>query len=298
MQKKEKYSFKEILKRSSLICFLHKKAKAFIDFDVKAFFMFVTFQYFPGRLYLWTKDERIPQENQRFQKKMNSLDEFPIIDELSCNLSQMNMVNVVMRGVSFNQDLAANLEGSVFLVNPRQKLDRKDVYYATADWKKLDGFIMNDMFPIFYVNNLVGVDEVDKARMTNPGVTKFYEILRNDKRNILCTIKHKSHARMCSIGGVLPIAALGQIAKKVNIFGWDCYMNMSPKEMGYWELLRKLNCQELKYLGPKVAIPVGVCNFHYAIRFNEVPSLVNYGYTNDLCQIKGLNKKLERIFYC
>ena len=75
-------------------------------------------------------------------------------------------------------------------------------------------------------------------------------------------------------------------------------MDMRPKDMGYWELLNKLNCEELKYQGPKNTIAVGVCNFHYAIRFSEVPSLVNHGYTNDLSQIKGLDKRLERIFYC
>ena len=85
---------------------------------------------------------------------------------------------------------------------------------------------------------------IDKNGNYNP-LTKISEKFLNENPVNFISLAEKVYRppllkpnpEYAPTGSVLPsLYALSHLAEKVNVYGWDFYLNSSPKKMSYWQL--------------------------------------------------------------
>ena len=96
--------------------------------------------------------------------------------------------------------------------------------------------------------------------------------------------------------GLIAICALSFFVKKINVYGWDFYLDSSPKNMGYWELFFNM----YKYKGDlrsRNHFESALLNFYYGYQFSKLPNINIHGHLGKLDKHEKLMKKIERVLF-
>ena len=259
----------------------------------------------PRYAYIFSQLRRLPWPKERICKTNLFLDDFEIWeDPLSVQVEFHNTVNVVMRGKSFDQARLRELEGTIFLVNWPQKLNRENVVYATADQGDLLAMIRNHMTPLLFVQGIYYQDG-----------KKFNDKLREGIQEHIASglvkrifLNHKANAPHPPISsGLAVIVALIKYSRQIDIYGFDQYQTKEIGQMTYGESLRALS--NFTFGGPQTArlpqsYPVlndvperAIYSWHYSHRFQEILGIKNYGFLSSVGKHKSLIEKFDKIFY-
>ena len=253
-----------------------------------------------GRNHILNKSSRIP-------KTPNPLDDFDDVDlDISDKLSNMEEINIVFRGLSFDRKLLSSLKGPTFLMNwleePRINEDvplvkGKDIYYVGSDQDCIRVMYEQGRTPIIYITNIRYDNKgklIKKSFVINKNIKN---VLYSDKNFIMATA-HRSNYHNLQMSSVLAIAVLGKLAKKVNIFGWDQYLEFEPQKHGYWKVLFGLTHPTLKTNSPRPAhFSQALYNWHYGYRFSKLPGFNIHGRVSQLVYHPKIMEKIEKIFY-
>ena len=106
------------------------------------------------------------------------------------------------------------------------------------------------------------------------------------------------HPFWAPTGSFLPaLCALSYFAKKINVYGWDFYLDSSPEEMSYWQLFFNL----YKF-GPDVYrsrnhFESALINFYYGYKLSMLPNINIHGYLGQLGKHEKLIKRIERVLF-
>ena len=99
-------------------------------------------------------------------------------------------------------------------------------------------------------------------------------------------------------GSLIPyLYTLAKFSKRVNVYGWDFYLDKSPKKMGYWEIFFSLYKYKKDVLRSKNHFESALINFYYAYQFSKLPNVKIYSYLGELGKHKKLIKRIERVLF-
>ena len=102
----------------------------------------------------------------------------------------------------------------------------------------------------------------------------------------------------CPTGSFLPaICALSYFAEKINVYGWDFYLNKSPKKMSSFELLNKIYNYKLDTKYSNFLFEAGLLNLYYGLKFSENSKININGFMGDLENHKKLINDIEKVFF-
>ena len=99
-------------------------------------------------------------------------------------------------------------------------------------------------------------------------------------------------------GSCVPeICALSYFAEKVNVYGWDYYLDSSPENMSYWQLF--FNMYKYKHDLNKsfTHFETPLINYYYGYQFSKSSNIKIHGYMGKLEKHKRLIKKMEKILF-
>ena len=261
-------------------------------------------------------NRRLPKRDERIIKKDNILDEF---DFFNLDSPQFDEINIIMRG-SLERIKDPSLP--TFFVNTYKQLPSKfkSSYCVTSDrliFKAMMGEPENDFYKRFTINKkhkkffvMSLVVLVNKFKKSNYSIEKnpkkFKEIVEkykkdigydNEYNSVICT--HRFKGTNIQIGsGILCVLAMLKLSKKVNVYGWDAFLNEEfPKD--FWSQTMKL-WSNFGEFHPGSRFAAIVLNWIYAYRLiNEFDSkrLNVYGKVYDVSKLNWIEKYLFKVIY-
>ena len=92
------------------------------------------------------------------------------------------------------------------------------------------------------------------------------------------------------------ICGLSFFAEKINVYGWDCHLDLSPENMSYWQLFFKMYGYKRDY-GPRDYFESSLINFYYGYPFSKLPNFKINGYMGKLGKHHNLIQRIERILF-
>ena len=99
-------------------------------------------------------------------------------------------------------------------------------------------------------------------------------------------------------GSVLPIiCALSHFAEKVNVYGWDFYLESSPESMSYWKLFFNLYKYKNDFASSKNHFESALVNFYYGYQLSKLPNINIHGYLGQLGKHGNFIKRIERALF-
>jgi len=93
------------------------------------------------------------------------------------------------------------------------------------------------------------------------------------------------------------MCALSYFAEKINVYGWDFYLNSSPERMGYWELFLNTYKFRKDLRRSKNFFESALINFYYGYQFSKLPNINIHGYMGQLSKHDKLMKRIERVLF-
>jgi hypothetical protein len=250
----------------------------------------------PENIYQYTKDGRLPVPEERINKTLNPLDDFILCPDQKGLIEPINTAHVILRGSSFNPKNISKLEGTIFLLNWKDKVDLPNIYYATGDQNDVLSYVKKDLSPILYVQS----SKLDKHNFHIDSEKKLGidKVFLNSQNKYL-KIGTLSNNPMPDMGSSLcVIPAIAHLSQNLEIYGWDHYLSYSAANKSYIERLLSLlfGCPNYNTL-PISNIIRAIYNFHYGYRFSTLPNITNYGYTADLASPKTVaGSRIHEIF--
>ena len=99
-------------------------------------------------------------------------------------------------------------------------------------------------------------------------------------------------------GSLIPcLSAINYISEKINIYGWDFYLDKSPEKINFMQLLLKMYNYKLDLKRSRNHFESALFNFYYGYKCSHLPQFKNYGNTGKLQNHKSLIKKIEKVIF-
>ena len=93
------------------------------------------------------------------------------------------------------------------------------------------------------------------------------------------------------------LSALSYIAEKINVYGWDYYLDKSPANMNYWQLLFNMYKIRPDLDRSMYHFESALINFYYAYQLSKLPNINIHGYLGKLGKHEKLIKRIERVLF-
>ena len=99
-------------------------------------------------------------------------------------------------------------------------------------------------------------------------------------------------------GSFLPaLCALSHVAEKINVYGWDFYLENSPKNMNYWKLFFNMYYYDADVKRSKNHFESALINFYYGYHLSRLPNFKIHGYMGKLAKHKKLINRIEKVLF-
>ncbi len=116
--------------------------------------------------------------------------------------------------------------------------------------------------------------------------------------NFYLPSKNGDLSKWVASGSTLPyLFALSKYAKKINVYGWDFYLEKSPTEMSYWEIFFSLYNYKLDVLRSNNHFESALINFYYGYLLSKTPNIKIHGYLGRLKKHKKFINKVEKVLF-
>ena len=106
------------------------------------------------------------------------------------------------------------------------------------------------------------------------------------------------HPGWASVGSFLTaLCALSYFAEKINVYGWDFYLDRSPKNMNYWQLFFSMYDRRKDLQRSMYHFECSLMNFYYGYQFSKLPNYNIHGYMGQLGKHEKLIKRIEKVLF-
>ena len=93
------------------------------------------------------------------------------------------------------------------------------------------------------------------------------------------------------------LCSLSFFAKKINVYGWDHYLDSSPENMSYWQLFFNMYKYKFDIGRCKDHFESALINFYYGYQFSKLPNFKIHGYMGKLGKHHKLIQRIERVLF-
>ena len=181
-----------------------------------------------------------------------------------------------------------------------QDFKKENLTYVMARTNVLKYFKKNGYKTLsvnIYLRNSNGEDYTKNKDI---GTEAYKNLIDDDQCKCIAVSEkiYKPDSEFVPAGSFLPaICAFSYFAEKINVYGWDFYLESSPKKMNYWNLLFNM----YKY-GPDVSrsknhFESALVNFYYAYQLSKLPNINIDSYLGHLGKHKKLINKIEKVLF-
>ena len=99
-------------------------------------------------------------------------------------------------------------------------------------------------------------------------------------------------------GSFIPaICSLLFFADKINVYGWDFFLESSPEKMSYWKLFFNMYKYKLDKIRSRSHFEEALINFYYGYQFSKLPNVKIHGHMGQLGEHEKLIKNIEKVFF-
>ncbi len=275
-------------------------------FDMLA--MMFLIHFWPEQTYRFSTRKLLPPKERRYRVNDRPIIPCELLASRTSDIPRMKEANIVLRGSSFNlQNLEKLPDFPTFLVSFWEPVQtKKEVTYIMNRTKnalrlgKLGHKVIHiEVCMMDYDGNITPSDAVHKdtwyKQFVEDGTCKRISILENLYYGVP---KPPYPVWAPLVSGIHGIIALSFFAEKLNVYGWDHYLESSPDTMGYWKLYSHL-CNNLVN---NITISFGLLeatltNLYYGYHLSKLSNINIHGYLGQLGRHEKLIGKLERVLF-
>ena len=276
------------------------------------FIMMALFHVWPEQIYRFSTRKLLPSKKDRFEKpkkiepykiinnksKMKKLGKINLVTKgSSFNINNLGK----LKGKTFftpgYQPLKTDQKGNIYSFKFDKKLAtnwiyepsdnigqlkdyaKKKIIYCTDRKESLDKYLKKGY------NFFSATTYYKKGKFAKP-ISKYWESksyknlfkYKNLKRvalleNFSNTPTEHVLPKWAPSGSTIPVLfALSKYAKKINVYGWDFYLEKSPAKMSYWEVFFNLYKYKLDVLRSKNHFESALFNFYFGYQFSKLPN--------------------------
>ena len=296
--------------------------------------MMITLYSLSSLTYKFSKRKFLPSKNNKINRLEARLIPYELIKDKSKNLQNLEEVDAIGIGSSFDLNKLRKIKRPTFLLSffdtlridkygnisyffaqskCGHKLNYKEnedysifknpnIYYVCSDLqaaKKLNEYGHN----IFLVNTLTkDIDNKIVWGNDNINLKNFFE---NENLTVITLqekiMKHSLNskdAKWTQTGSVIPfLAAISFCAKKINVYGWDFFLKKSPEQMGKIEILKNMYSSKIDFLRSNTHFEEALINFYYGYYFSINKKFNIFSHMGKLQKHKKLIEKIENVFF-
>jgi len=299
--------------------------------------MMILFHLWPTQAYRFSTRKYLPSKKNRFSKKLKPTIPYELMLNKSKGISKMKEITVIGRGSSFDLNDIKKINGPIFLLsfwsplkidNNGKILYNSDYSYETGVATELEKYLLEQSkTKDFTKKNITYVI----------GRKKVLEMLKKRNHKVLCVVPHyedkNGNVITCSnyfhellssypklfenrisvlekiykptpsnqaapTGSVFPIiCALSYFAEKVNVYGWDFYLDSSPEKMSYWKLFLNMYKYKPDVTRSKNHFESALINFYYGYQLSKLPNININSYLGQLNKHEKLIRRIEKVLF-
>ena len=270
-----------------------------VDVSLMMFLLHV----WPEQMYRFSTRKCLPPKEMRFSKNDRPVIPFELIKSRTSDIPKMKEINIVLRGPSFDINKLNKLDGPTFLVSFWEPVEtEKDVIYVTGRAKAARWFGQMGYNAIFIEANSIHKDGNILPMDGNYGKLWYEQFIEEGIcRRIALFIKVYSLPKpplwAPTNSGIQGICALSWFAEKVNVYGWDYYLESSPGLMSYWQLFSNLYHFKPDLLLVRTHLESTMINYYYAYYLSKMPNINILGPLGELAKHEKLIGKIERALF-
>ena len=282
----------------------HYKARRIFDMLAMMFLI----HFWPEQTYRFSTRKLLPPKERRYRVSNRPIIPCELLASRTSDIPRMKEANIVLRGSSFNlQNLGKLPDFPTFLVSFWEPVQtKKEVTYIMNRTKnalrlgKLGHKVIHiEVCMMGYDGSISPSDAVHKEPWYNQfvedGTCKRISILEN----LYYGVPEPPYPIWAPLtSGIHGVISLSYFAEKINVYGWDQYLESSPDSMSYWKLYSHL-CNNLV---DNISISFGLLeatltNLYYGYHFSKLPNINIHGYLGQLGRHEKLIGKLERVLF-
>jgi hypothetical protein len=291
----------ELYSSHSLQC----RVRHFFDILVMMFLV----HFWPEQTYRFSTRKMLPYKGRRYQVSDRPIIPCKLVESRTSDIPRMKEANIVLRGSSFDiKQLDKLVDIPTFLVSFWEPVQTKnEVTYligraeiALRHAKLGHKVIFNEVCMRDYDGNITpsGFSHEELPwynQYVDDGTFKRISILENLYYGLP---KPPDCLWVPLSSGIHGIIALSYFAEKINVYGWDYYLDSSPDSMSYWQLYFNLNNQLKEDVKRTSYIfETAIVNYYYGYHLSRLPNINIHGYLGQLGRHEKLIGKLERVLF-
>ena len=267
----------------------------------------ILFHIWPEQVYRFSSRKLLPSKSNKYTKASKPNIPFNLLKSKCSKIKKIKEINVVARGDSFDIKNLEKLDGPIFLVSfwSPIKISNSRITYVIGRKKVVK--LLKEMGKKVLSVEVYGIGKDGEPYPLDRhwGTTSFLDLF-DDRycfrisvaENVYLPPLLPPQAHWTPIGSFLPaLCALSFFAEKINIYGWDFYLESSPSEMSYWQLFFNLYKYKPDCRRSKNHFESALINFYYGYKLSMHPNINNYGYLGQLGKHKKLIKRIERVLF-
>ena len=246
----------------------------------------------------------------------------------SFDLNDLKEINGPIFLIAHRSPLKVNNNGQVFYKH-FQLIDHgaaKNYVYDTIDrkdHKKLFDFQTNKEFKkdnLTYVHSRKNEMEMFKKNGNNVLSINIYRMDKDgncfpsrefwETSSHLSLIDHYQCKRISIVeklyqppdwaptGSFLPsLCALSYFAEKINVYGWDTYLDLPAEKMSHWQLLFNMIKYKIDTRSWKAHFEHSLINFYYCHQFSKIPKFNIHGHLRHTGKHEKLARNIEKVLF-
>tara|TARA_Y100000031_G_C8230441_1_gene390667 strand:+ start:572 stop:1612 length:1041 start_codon:yes stop_codon:yes gene_type:complete len=99
-------------------------------------------------------------------------------------------------------------------------------------------------------------------------------------------------------GSFLPcLYSLLFFTEKINVYGWDFFLETSPEKMSYWQLFFNMYKYKTDKARSRSHFEEGLISFYYGYQLSKLPNIKIHGYMGKLGKHEKLIKRIEKVLF-
>ncbi|MCK5579901.1 MAG: NmrA family NAD(P)-binding protein [Candidatus Omnitrophica bacterium] len=304
-------TYRFLLDRFSFVFKLFKMLKKpYVPLRVKFFFqsikrlfdvscMLFLVHFWPEQAYRFSVRKLLPSKDMRYRLIDRPIIPFEVIESKTSDIPRMKEANIVLRGTSFKSEQLEELDSPIFLASFWEPVKtKKDVTYIVSDVKNAFRLAKLGCKVIYLETNLM---DDNGCFFPDRGCCGKQLIEESTCRRIALVKKvfdpTKPSPGWAPTGGLSYIGVLYHFAEKINVYGWDFYLESSPDTMNYWQLLSNMYKLKLDLTRSRSHLEMATITFYYAYHLSKLPNVNIYGHMGQLGKHEKLIGKLERVLF-
>jgi hypothetical protein len=257
----------------------------------------------PDQAYRFSTRKCLPSPSERFKLEEKPVVPFKLVESRTKGMSPLKEVHLVMRGTSFNLQRLEELNGPVFLVSFWEPIEtKKDVIYLMGRAKACLRLARLGYHVV--CTEVLSPDRNGDLRPNDQDHRQdWYNKFKSENLCPWISLEENLYASYgpnlwTPTGSALPaICALYPFAEKMNIYGWDFYLNTFGNELTEQQLYSKLYNLRLDITRSRNHVESALYNFYYAYHFSRMPNIKIHSYLGQLDKHEKLMKKIERVLF-